>query len=250
MENTKYGKNNILETKIPEYLKIRLPTGIIFFDRMLGGGFVPSITHMLSGDPGSGKTTFMIQVADALTGLGHNVLFNSTEQTEDQVVDLIGRLKVKHGFIFAQHKSHREVMIHAQNLKIAEPEKQVFIIVDSITKMASGSRAQAQKISEDFITYCQTTKAIGIFLVHTTKGGQFAGNNTMKHDLDAHFHLKVNNPTNDDGMRTFIVEKHRYARRIVEDMMLTDHGHISADDIKDTTQAMPVYVEDKDFKLI
>ena len=44
----------------------RLKTGIEEFDRVLGGGIVAGSVVLIGGDPGIGKSTLMLQVADKI----------------------------------------------------------------------------------------------------------------------------------------------------------------------------------------
>lgn len=247
---TTYTTENILSSEIPHYLRERIPTKIKFLDDMFGGGLVPSVTYMLSGDPGSGKTTLMLQMADALTKLGNIVLFNSVEQTKDQVVDLASRLDLKDGFIFETHMKIEELLMHTKFLMDENPGKRVVLVLDSISAMAGHSRAKADKIANMLIKFCQLAKIPGLFLVHTTKNGSFAGNNSMKHAFDAHFHLSVLEPNNDDGRRVFYSEKNRYAPRRTEEMFLTDRGHVTMDEYNPSMDPMPQLMGDDDFELV
>ena len=226
---------NILEVEVPEHLKKRVKTGIEFFDVVTSGGLVPSTTTMLSGQAGSGKTTLCAQIADSLTERGNICLFNSAEQTAEQVSHLCSeRLKLKNGFIFKNYKKPNEIKKHVLDLVVENPGKQVFFIVDSLTKLASGKRALAQEIGNEFIDFCQATHTIGLFIVHLTKNGQFQGNNGMLHDFDAYYHMEVLNEDADDGERLIVTKKNRFGKKHTVFTLLTTEGHIvpSADDVE------------------
>jgi DNA repair protein RadA/Sms len=247
--DTEYTSDNILEKTVPDYLRRRLSTNMPFFDELLGGGLVPSVTYMLSGDPGSGKTTLMTQVADGLTAKGSVVLFNSVEQTEDQIVDLVNKIDLGNGFVFERHKSIKKLMEHLEFLRRENPDKDVILILDSISSMANGSIAKAQEIADTFIAYCQAAKIPAIFLVHTTKNGTFAGKNAMKHAFDGHIHITVTNNNDDDGSRVVYTEKNRFAKRTSTNTMLTDRGHVTEDEYHSSMDLMPVLLNDDDFVL-
>ena len=59
----------------------RLLTGIGEFDRVLGGGIVPGSVVLIGGDPGIGKSTLLLQVAEKITGLTRSVLYISGEES-------------------------------------------------------------------------------------------------------------------------------------------------------------------------
>ncbi|MFN0011597.1 MAG: DNA repair protein RadA [Phycisphaerales bacterium] len=64
---------------------IRIATGIAEFDRVLGGGIVPASAILLGGDPGIGKSTLLLQAAQALAARGHRTLYVSSEESAQQV---------------------------------------------------------------------------------------------------------------------------------------------------------------------
>ncbi len=63
----------------------RIATGIAEFDRVLGGGIVPASAILLGGDPGIGKSTLLLQAAQALAARGHRTLYVSSEESAQQV---------------------------------------------------------------------------------------------------------------------------------------------------------------------
>src|SRR5207253_7408995 len=63
----------------------RIASGVTEFDRVLGGGIVPGTLVLLGGDPGIGKSTLLLQVADKLSTTGSTVLYISGEESERQI---------------------------------------------------------------------------------------------------------------------------------------------------------------------
>ncbi|HUG50799.1 MAG TPA: ATPase domain-containing protein, partial [Terrimesophilobacter sp.] len=61
------------------------PSGISEFDRVLGGGIVPGATILLSGEPGVGKSTLLLEVASRAAESGMRVLYVSAEESVNQV---------------------------------------------------------------------------------------------------------------------------------------------------------------------
>src|SRR6266536_362165 len=64
---------------------VRIPSGVTEFDRVLGGGIVPGTLVLLGGDPGIGKSTLLLQVADKLSANDVSVLYVSGEESERQI---------------------------------------------------------------------------------------------------------------------------------------------------------------------
>src|ERR1043165_4040691 len=63
----------------------RITSGVREFDRVVGGGIVPGTLVLLGGDPGIGKSTLLLQVADKLSATGKTVLYVSGEESERQI---------------------------------------------------------------------------------------------------------------------------------------------------------------------
>lgn len=72
-------------TSISDQDILRLSTGISELDRVLGGGMVPGSVVLLGGDPGIGKSTLLLQVADFIAREGKTVIYLSGEESLKQV---------------------------------------------------------------------------------------------------------------------------------------------------------------------
>src|SRR4029079_112522 len=72
-------------TEIESQDDVRISSGVTEFDRVLGGGIVPGTLVLIGGDPGIGKSTLLLQVADKLSAAGALVLYVSGEELERQI---------------------------------------------------------------------------------------------------------------------------------------------------------------------
>ncbi|MDT5123619.1 MAG: hypothetical protein QOC96_3101, partial [Acidobacteriota bacterium] len=85
------GGFSLREVKPVSYAEIesqddaRVSSGIAEFDRVLGGGVVPGSLILIGGDPGIGKSTLLLEVADKLSETGQTVLYVSGEESERQI---------------------------------------------------------------------------------------------------------------------------------------------------------------------
>src|SRR5881628_3150058 len=75
----------IAYTEIESQDDKRISSGVTEFDRVLGGGIVPGTLVLLGGDPGIGKSTLLLQVADKLSAAGAIILYVSGEESEKQI---------------------------------------------------------------------------------------------------------------------------------------------------------------------
>ena len=215
-------QTNINDITIPEKLRERKQTGLTWFDGALGSdseGFVPSSVMMLTGGPGAGKTTALLQMADSIMEQGHMCLFNTGEQSLFQVAMMSERLKLKHGFIAGQDINCGEVLNHADNIMKSHPKKQLFILQDSLPTLDDGkysdggtTGATPIRCAEMLTNYAKKHYAIVIFINHVNKNGDFVGKNTVKHAVDQHAMLYIDDKKNSEtfGERLFTIPKNRF----------------------------------------
>jgi DNA repair protein RadA/Sms len=163
----------------------RVKTGLVEFDRVLGGGIVPGSVCLLGGDPGIGKSTLMMQVAASLGK--HVVLYITGEESARQIKLRSERLH------FPASKSL--LLLAETNMEIindvvgrGEPD---FVIVDSIQTMyrpelesAPGTVSQVRE-STALLMRIAKTKGMSVFVVgHVTKEGVIAGPRVIEHMVD------------------------------------------------------------------
>lgn len=220
---------NILDIKVPDALRHKKLTGISWFDDALGGeGFTPSTCMMLTGGPGCGKTTMVVQLADAITKAGHIALMNTGEESLYQVRLVTERLKLKHGFVPGQDIMVKDVLEHANELMARNPGKQVFLLQDSLQTLNDGYYKDGGTTGNTPLRCCEMltdwvktpvknadgTESYGvcIFVGQVTKGGDFAGKNQIKHAIDVHGHLFFDDDKKSEtyGERLFEVQKNRF----------------------------------------
>lgn len=218
VKGIKHG-TNILDVKVPDALRVRLKTLISWFDDALGGeGFAASSVMMLTGTPGAGKTTLLLQLADAITGAGHICLYNTGEESLYQVKMVAERLKLKHGFVCGQDTAAEDILKHANALAKANSGKKVFILQDSLQTMDDGKWADgtnsmtAVRCTEMLTNWAKDTYNVVIFIGQVTKDGKFAGKNTIKHAVDVHGHLFIDDEKKSEtyGERLFEIQKNRW----------------------------------------
>jgi len=211
---------NILDLEVPAQLERTVKTGLKWFDDAVGGeGMTPSTAMMLTGTPGAGKTTMCLQLAESIMASGNLCLFNTGEESLFQVRKVAKRLNMKHGFIAGQDTLVDDVLTHADSLHKAHPKKQVFLILDSLQTLDDGkykdghTNSMTQVRAIEMITnWCKETYGIALVIGQVTKGGDFAGKQQIKHAVDAHGHLFIDEQKNSEtyGERLFEIQKNRF----------------------------------------
>jgi DNA repair protein RadA/Sms len=164
----------------------RVPSGVTEFDRVLGGGIVPGTLVLIGGDPGIGKSTLLLQVADKLSAAGTPVLYVSGEESERQIKLRGERLAVAAEHVFLLPETNLENIFRE-----IERLKPGAIIVDSIQTVfssliesAPGSVSQVREVAHQFLLLAKN-RGIPVFLIgHITKEGSIAGPKLLEHIVD------------------------------------------------------------------
>lgn len=180
----------------------RLSTGFAEFDRVLGGttqqhsvGIVPGSVILLSGDPGIGKSTLLLQLALTLGKNKKNVLYITGEESEFQVKMRAERIEEKLSldlplFIVSTTDIDRAV----ETIEKIAPD---LVIIDSVQTMATtqlsgfpGSVPQIRYVTSRLISIAKT-RALPVFMVgHVTKEGIVAGPMVLSHMVDVVLYLE------------------------------------------------------------
>lgn len=209
---------NILDIEVPDALRKRIPSGIKYFDDAIGGkGFTPSAVTLFTGTPGAGKTTMMLELANALSVKDSIVLFNTAEESLYQLKMTVERLNLRSGFIAGQESSVPALLKQCDELREKNPEKPFFLIVDSLQTLNDGKygdhvNGKTAVRSLQLITdYCKQHYCNAIVIGQVTKDGKMAGSNTIKHMVDAKMSLSIEQKDQDLlGCRVLQVEKNRF----------------------------------------
>ncbi len=165
--------------------KSRIVTGISELDRVLGGGIVLGGVVLLSGEPGVGKSTMLLQLCGAIS-MQHSVLYVTGEESVRQVKLRAARLRVPQENIFLVAESDVDEICG-----LIETLKPELVVIDSIqtmrcTDMASsaGTVSQVKESTARFLAVAKQ-KEIPTFLVgHVNKDGAIAGPKVMEHIVD------------------------------------------------------------------
>ncbi|MBO5006772.1 MAG: DNA repair protein RadA [Clostridia bacterium] len=169
--------------ELPEY--IRSDTGMTEFDRVLGGGLVEGSVVLLSGEPGIGKSTLLLQICAALSKT-KTVLYVSGEESSAQLAMRAKRLGVKGERIYVLTETNaQKVISKAQKLA---PD---IIIVDSIQTMyhvesasVPGSVTQIRECAAMFINKAKADGTSVLLVGHVNKEGTIAGPKILEHMVD------------------------------------------------------------------
>jgi DNA repair protein RadA/Sms len=162
------------------------------FNRVLGGGVVPGSLTLMSGDPGIGKSTMLLDVSAQLATGGRKVLYVSAEESIQQIKLRAERLGLHQRDLYLLGESDLDtVRNHISQMKPG------LVVIDSIQTVflpelpsTAGSVTQVRESTAALMKQAKTSH-IPMFLVgHVTKEGNIAGPRVLEHMVDAVLYLE------------------------------------------------------------
>ena len=165
----------------------RISTGIDELDRVLGDGLVAGSLVLLGGEPGIGKSTLLLQAADALGSGGTEVLYVCGEESPQQIGHRAKRLGATSGNV----QLLPELDIGAVEDAVRNRKPGVLVIdsiqtaYDSELAGAAGSVGQVRACTARLMRVAKDLGVTTLIVGHVTKDGAIAGPRVLEHMVDA-----------------------------------------------------------------
>ncbi|AGK06142.1 DNA repair protein RadA [Meiothermus ruber DSM 1279] len=173
---------------VSEEGEARFSSRIGELDRVLGGGFVPGEVLLLGGEPGVGKSTLLLQVAQQMLEAGQRVVYLAGEESPGQIRLRARRLGVSGGLELLR-ETELEAML--ATLEAAPPD---FLVVDSIqtieTTASPGSLVAVRDATAALTRFAKRHQVTTVLVGHVTKEGVVAGPKVIEHVVDATLYLE------------------------------------------------------------
>lgn len=163
--------------------EMRMSSGGLEFDRVLGGGIVPGSVTLLGGEPGIGKSTLLLQIA---LHLPFKTLYVSGEESQKQIKMRAERIfpDSQQCYILTETKTQNIF----KQIEATEPD---ILIIDSIQTLhtdyiesSAGSISQIRECTSELIKFAKETNIPVILIGHITKDGHIAGPKILEHMVD------------------------------------------------------------------
>jgi len=176
-------------------------------DRVLGGGLLGGMVVLLGGDPGIGKSTLLLQAADALAA-DNPVLYVSGEESASQLKLRAGRLGTKNDMQILCETDLEHALDEANTVRCS------VLIIDSIQTMyseesagAPGSVSQVRGATARLTRYAKETGVVVLIVGHVTKDGNIAGPRVLEHIVDTVLYFEGDRH---EGLRLLRAVKNRF----------------------------------------
>ena len=183
---TKSAKKPVRVNEVSSEGFLRDFTKIGELDRLFGGGVVTGSLSLLGGQPGIGKSTLLLQLAQSFAAQGKKVLYVCGEESEEQTSMRARRLGVtsENLYLFSETLFSR-IKVEVDNLK---PD---LLIIDSVqivykAELASlpGSVSQVREIAMECMHLAKRQNITTFLIGHVTKSGEIAGPRVLEHLVD------------------------------------------------------------------
>jgi DNA repair protein RadA/Sms len=165
-------------------------TGVAEFDRVLGGGLVPGAVVLLAGEPGIGKSTLLLDVAQqwaagAAADAGPALVI-SGEESASQVRLRAERIGALHERLYlAAETDLAAVLGHLDDVKPG------LLVVDSVQTLSApgadgvpGGVTQVRAVAAALVSVAKERGIATVLVGHVTKDGQVAGPRVLEHLVD------------------------------------------------------------------
>lgn len=183
--NASYSDRVLTLSKIDSSTELRYNTGIGEFNRVLGGGLVKGSLVLLSGDPGIGKSTILLQICELLAN-NLSILYVSGEESAYQIKMRAKRLGVTSEDLAIMCETDAELIC-----EYIRTEKPDIVMIDSVQTMtiqeissSAGSITQVRECTNMFMRTAKNYDVSIILVGHVNKDGNIAGPKVLEHIVD------------------------------------------------------------------
>lgn len=214
--------------------ELRYHTGLSELDRVLGGGLVKGSLILISGDPGIGKSTILLQICEYL-GQNLRILYVSGEESARQIKLRAGRLGVSSPNL--RILSETDVQLVVEHIRTEKPD---IVMIDSIQTMnftdlnsSPGSVTQVRECTNAILRCSKSMDIPAILVGHVNKDGAIAGPKVLEHIVDAVLYFEGDRQMT---YRILRAVKNRYGS--TNEIGVFDMGEAGLRQIENPSQAM------------
>lgn len=209
----------VSDINIPDIFYRRMKTGIEDLDTIFGDGILPGSAFTLTARAGCGKTTFLLQLCEALSNNGYKVGYASGEENTFQLAFNCERLNVRN--------------ISIANITdintLCEYTKQFdALVVDSFQALSSEDDLNSKELERhaivSLVNAAKVNECAIFFVMHLTKAGVLKGGTLIPHTVDVNMELIPDDDAGDDQARIIRFTKNRFGACVDYSLYMTGTG--------------------------
>lgn len=217
LESTNFVK--VSDISVPDIFYRRLKTGVSEIDELFGNGILPGSSFTVTARAGCGKTTFLLQVFEALANNGYNVGYASGEENTYQLAFNCRRLGVKN--VQIANETDVDTLVEATKQFDA-------LVVDSFQALTTEDDKNSRELEHYAVTKlvnaAKENECAIFFIMHLTKAGVLKGGTLIPHTVDVNMKIAIDEDAGDERARIISFEKNRFGSCNDFTSLLTDKG--------------------------
>jgi len=234
--------NDINEIPVDPKGQDRIETGWPLFNKFIcrkSKGLKYNFTCFLTALQGFGKTTFLLTLANKLSGQGMNVLYNSTEQQPEDLKDQMSDYKLTNKIGVSRYQIVENLFEHCEKKYLYPGAPQFCIMVDSISSIDGLEERNKVRIFKALNGWAKANKVILFVIGTVTKNGSAAGSNELAHIPDAHIELNYSDNKETKDQKILRAKKNRFGKTDIEFAyeIQTDKGFVFLEEENETEEA-------------
>ena len=209
----------VSDITIPDIFNRRMKTGVESLDEIFGQGILPGSSFTVTAKAGCGKTTFLLQLFEALALNGYNVAYASGEENKYQLAFNCKRLNVCN--INIANETDIETLCEVTQSYDA-------LVIDSFQSLTSDKKLNSRQLEALAITKlvkaAKDNECALFFIMHLTKGGVLKGGTLIPHTVDVNMEIYLDEEQMDLNAKTISFSKNRFGPCIEYSALLTGRG--------------------------
>jgi len=217
LETTQFEK--VSDINVPDIFNRRMKTGIVDLDNIFGLGILPGSSFTLTARAGCGKTTFLLQLFEALANNGYKVAYASGEENKYQLAFNCKRLNVRN--VSIANETDIETLCKATAQYDA-------LVIDSFQALTTKNKLNSRQLEAfavtELVKAAKHNECAIFFVMHLTKAGVLKGGTLIPHTVDVNMSIRMDEESGDLSSRIISFSKNRFGPLVEYSGVLSGNG--------------------------
>ena len=211
----------VSDITVPDIFNRRMKTGVETLDEIFGQGILPGSSFTVTAKAGCGKTTFLLQLFEALALNGYNVAYASGEENKYQLAFNCNRLNVRN--VNIANETDIDTLCEVTQSYDA-------LVIDSFQALTSTQKLNSRQLEALAITKlvkaAKDNECALFFIMHLTKGGILKGGTLIPHTVDVNMEIFLDEEQMDLNAKVISFSKNRFGPCMEYSALLTGKGFV------------------------